>query len=267
MTALTAELRADFDGLGRPRIHTSGPLELRGPLAARKLYYLRNVTAGIFGGDTYSTAIHCAESSSARVGSSSAAKVYSMPHGAATTTVDLIAERGSCLIWGPHSTILHTDSALRQETRVTLHEGARVIIAETLVMGRIAAGQRFDFASYASRFVVQDATGRALYREAYELQPGPDLEAAMGGLAVLTTVYALGAIPDTTMDYVSDALACRQLAGISRLPNDCGIVVKALTASLSGGAAIARECLAILDAEATPAAAPPPRPPATLRTR
>jgi urease accessory protein len=247
MTAvLTGELQAHFGRTGRARIHASGSLELRGPLAARKLYYFRNVTAGVFGGDAYATAIHCGPDAGARVESPSATKVYSMPAGAAHSTVKLCAEPGSRLVWGPHATILHTGSALHQDTRVTLHEGARVLIAETLVMGRIAAGQRFDFSSYESSLVVEDGCGRTRYRESYRLEPGPDLEAAMGGLAALTTVYALG-VPASD-EAVDGLFQDRPLAGWSRLPNGCGIVIKALTSTLSEGAAVARGGLALFEA-------------------
>jgi len=167
--ALSGELEARFDGENRARVHASGPLELRGPLTASKLYYLRNVAAGVFEGDTYRTLLHCAAGAQARFESPSATKVYSMPSRGATTSVELCAEGGSRLVWGPHATILHTGASLRTDTRVTLHVGARVLMAETLVMCRIAAGQRFDFASYGSNLIVQDGRGDVLCREAFSL--------------------------------------------------------------------------------------------------
>jgi urease accessory protein UreH len=257
MRALTGELQARFGPDGRAQVRASGALELRGPLTSSKLHYLRNVTAGIFGGDVYRTSLHCTEASTARVESSSATKVYSMPGACATATADLCAEPGSRLVYGPHATILLTGSALRQLTRVRVHDGATVLLAETLVMGRIASGQRFDFASYESSLTVQDACGETRYREAYHLEPGPDLEAAMGGLAVLTTVHALGA--SAQAEALDDLMAARPFAGWSRLPGDCGIVVKALTDTLSEGATVARDCLALFEAlnpvveESTPA--------------
>ena len=228
-------------------MHTSGALELRGPLAASKLYYLRNVTAGVFAGDAYRSTVHCATGADARVESSSAMKVYSMPEGCADVSVELCAEPGSRLVWGPHATILHTGSALRQTMRVSLHPGATVLMAETLVMGRIAAGQRFDFTAYESDLQIARPGEEPAYREAYRLQPGPDLEAAMGGLGALTCVYALGDY-DVALGEKLDALCtAHSLVGWSALPNGCGVIVKALTASLSQGTAIARQCLALCE--------------------
>jgi urease accessory protein UreH len=209
-------------------------------------YYLRNVTAGVFAGDTYRTALHCDPGASVRVESSSASKVYSMPSGCAAARTELCAEPGSRLVWGPHATILQAGASLRQSTRVTVHEGALVFLAETLVMGRIAAGQCFDFTSYESSFEVVDGTGSLRYREAYSLEPGPDLVSAMGGLGVLTYVYALGAVDAEASERLQALCASRTLAGCSNLPNRAGLVLKALTASLSAGTAVARAALEAL---------------------
>ena len=244
--ALSGELEARFDGENRARVHASGPLELRGPLTASKLYYLRNVAAGVFEGDTYRTLLHCAAGAQARFESPSATKVYSMPSRGATTSVELCAEGGSRLVWGPHATILHTGSSLRTDTRVTLHVGARVLMAETLVMGRIAAGQRFDFASYGSSLIVQDGRGDVLCREAFSLTPGPGLEAAMGGFGVLTCFYALGAFEPWEVERLPALCAVRPLAGLSALPSQSGYVVKALSETMPEGISLARQCLKAL---------------------
>ena len=225
-------------------------MELRGPLKAAQLYYLRNVTAGVFGGDAYCTRVACAPNGRARVESSSATKVYAMPDRHASVAVELKAEADATIVWGPHATILQAGSALRQETRVVLHETARVFMAETLVMGRIASGQRFDFASHDSALVVEDGCGGIQFRESYHLEPGPDLEAAMNRLGVLTTVYGLGVSDDSVADGLDRILVARPLVGWSRLPGGCGLIVKALSASLSEGTAIARDALDVFEVSA-----------------
>jgi urease accessory protein len=260
MTAgVVAELEARFDCASRARVSASGPLELRGPLSPSKLYYIRNVTAGVFAGDSFHTTVHCDPGARALVESPSASKVYSMPSGSATAGVELCAEPGSRLVWGPHATILQAGASLRQETRVIVHAGATVLIAETLVMGRIAAGQRFDFNAYESSFEVSDDDGDLLYTEAYALQPCPDLVSAMGGLGVLTCVYALGAIDPDAHTCLEAVRAPRAHTGCSALPNRCGLVLKALTATLSEGTTIARETLKALHSD-TPPRSPLPLP-------
>lgn len=247
MTAgVVAELEASFGCGSRAHVRVAGPLELRGPLRSPSLYFLRNVTAGIFAGDAYRTQLHCAPGAVAHVESSSASKVYSMPSGCAVARVDIEAEPGSRLTWGPHATILQAGASLRQEMRVALHPGATVVLAETLVMGRIASGQRFDFTNYESSLEVHEPGCSMLYREAYRLDPGPDLESAMGGLGVLTCVYALGAFDAAARNALQALCVTRALTGFSALPNGAGIVVKALTPSLSEGTVVAREVLRVV---------------------
>lgn len=247
MTAvLSAELSARFHADGRPRVHAAGPLELRGPLGASSFYYVRNVTAGVFAGDSYRYALHCEPGAHATIESSSATRVYSMPAGSAEANVDLVAEAGGRLVWGPHATILHTGSALTQSTRITVHPGALVLAAEILVLGRLATGERYDFRSYTACLDVFTTECAPAYREAFSLAPGPELEGAMGGQGVLTCVYALGAVPPDAGDRLEAIAAPQELTGWSALPNGCGVVVKALAPSLSAGTAIARACLDVL---------------------
>jgi urease accessory protein len=246
-TGVVAQLEGSFDCAGRAAVRAAGPLELRGPLRTPGFYYLRNVTTGVFAGDVYRTRLQAAQGARVRVESSSASKVYAMPSGSAVVEVELRADRGSRFVWGPHATILQEGASLRQSTHVMVQPGATVLLAESLVMGRIAAGQQFDFTAYEATFEVVDGCGETLYREAYRLERGADLEAAMGGLGVLTCVYALGEMDAGALGRIEALCSRWPLAGGGALPNRAGVVVKALTRSLSEGTAIAREALAALE--------------------
>lgn len=248
MISLTAQLDAHIGERG-VRVRASGPLELRGPLRRGDdtLYYLRNITAGVFAGDVYRTDVQCAPGASARVESSSATKVYSMPEGEAHAEVSLNLAPRSRLVWGPHATILHTDASLHQRTTVTLAPDALLLMAETLVLGRVAAGECFDFRGYEAELRVEAPAGDLLYREAYDLRPDDNLPETMSGLPALTTVYVLGAAPCDAESSLDVVTARRALAGWSRLPNGCGLIAKHLGVSLSQGQAFAMECLKALE--------------------
>lgn len=250
MSVIDATLSLDFEPGRRARVRGAGPLELRGPLGRPERYYLRNVTAGVFGGDCYTVKAHCAAGAVVRVESSSATKVFRMPNGEAVQHTVLRAEPESQLTWGPHATILHTGAALRQKTRVILASGARVLLAESLVMGRLAAGECFAFRSFRSALEVVDEAGCLLFREAFALRPGLDLVAAMAGRGALTAVYALGVRGcEPELESLTALTAAHSLAGWSPLPNDCGIVAKCLATSLSEGEAFASCVLALLSQE------------------
>jgi urease accessory protein UreH len=243
IATLAGELEATFEAGRGVRTRSCGPLELRGPFAPSGTYYLRNVTAGMFAGDSFRVSVRCSEGARARVESPAAARVYSMPSRCAGYRTELRAESGSVLVWGPHATMLQTASSLRQETIVSVEHGATVVTAETLVMGRIAARERFDFTSYSSRLTVLGGDDAPAYRESFDLTPDSDLEAAMGGYGVLTCVYVLGEGQAWSAEVLDSVCAGESVVGWSELPNAAGFAVKGLSESLSEGVALARRCI------------------------
>jgi len=228
------------------RVSTSTPLELRRPIASRDLFFLRNVTAGVLGGDSYEVSLTCEAGANVRVQPTSATKVYATGGLEAVSRVSLRAESGACLVWGPNTTILHAGSRFRSEVEVT-SAGGVVLIAETLIMGRLAAGEAFAFDSYASSLEVKDKAGLVLFAERTSLSPRASIREAMGGLGALTTVYAIRLKEDQqTAERMNKAKRGCEFAGWSSLPNGAGIVAKALVGSASNGEVFAGACMEAL---------------------
>lgn len=241
---IDARLTARFS-LSGARVNAESPLELRGPFLRDNIcsYYLRNVTAGIFAGDAYQVRATAEAGSTVRIGSTSATKVHAMPGGSACSEIHLEAEAGSSLVWGPHTTILQGGSRLRQGLRVTLHPGARVYLAEVLVLGRLARGENSAFSSFESALVVSDR-GRTLYEERYVLTPGRSLATALAGYGVVVSVYALGVTAPEVRTKLRDAVCGSSArAGVSTLPSDGGLLVRGLTPSLSSGLSLGEAAL------------------------
>ena len=201
-----ARLEAHFTPSGA-RVVTESPLELRGPFYrdAARSYFLRNVTAGIFAGDAYRIDATAEAGSTVRIASSSATKVHAMPSGHASLEVNLLAEPGSTLVWGPHATILQSDSDLRQGLDVSLASGARVLLAEVLVLGRVARGERCAFRRFESELTVSDGC-RMLYEERYVLTPGKPLSEALAGY---------GAVVSICMSWATGTRSCKGACGRS----------------------------------------------------
>jgi urease accessory protein len=247
LSTLSGSLQARFSpgstGATQACVDARAPLELRGPFADGELpgYYLRNTTAGILAGDSHHVEVTAAAGASVRVGASSASKVYA---GASSLDATLKVEPRGMLVWGPHATILHARAAYWQETRVVLAPGGRALLAEVLVLGRLARGERFEFESLESTLVVERPTGEGLYSESYVLTPGPDLVASMAGYGVLASVYALGCdVTGVTSGFEAALVNACGIGGWSALPNGCGAVARLLTDSLSRGSAFTEECL------------------------
>jgi len=236
-------LEARFEADGRLELRTRSPLELRGPFArddGPALYYLRNVTAGIFANDRYEVALVTQPGTRVQVASPSATRAY-IAEAPACVSTRVEALPGSHLVWGPHATILQAGANLIQRTSVVVHEGASLIAAEVLSFGRLASGERLTFSSYESEVTVESAERGLQYEERYLLQPDGALEAALGGHGALVCVYALGydAVPE-----LLSACPGASYAGSSALPNGAGFVVKALVASVSSGLAVCEAVLA-----------------------
>lgn len=242
---LSGGLEACFDATGRVSLRTESPLELRGPFArdsAPRLYYLRNVSAGIFAGDRYDVSLRAQPGASVQVASSSATKVYASPAAPASVSTRIEALPGARIVWGPHAAILQAGASLAQRTNVTLHEGASVVCAEVLSFGRVASGERLRFESNESELVVASADKGPLYEERYVLQPDDALAASLAGYGALVCVYLLGASAMLPED-IDEAMS-RCYAGSSALPNGAGFVVKALVGSVSAGLALCEAVLA-----------------------
>jgi len=243
---LTARLDAVI-GLAAARVSAAAPLELRGPFGRKSApaYFLRNASAGVFAGDVYEVSATAEAGVAAQVASSSAAKVHAMPAGEARTSTRINALAGSSLTWGPHTTILQAGSHLRQETRVRLNAGARVTLAEVLVLGRIAAGESCVFGSFDSSLTVAATCDTPLYEERYAIEPGHMLSSSLGGYGVVVSVYVLGASSGELRGRLADAVRAdgEVYAGVSALPNDAGFAVRGLAASLSKGEALAVTCI------------------------
>jgi urease accessory protein UreH len=247
---LDAALSVAFSGAGA-RISVESPLELRGPIYRDgvRSYYLRNVTAGVFAGDAYRVDVIASAGTEVRIGATSATKVHAMPAGCATSAVVLQAEAGSRFTWGPHATILQADSDFRQSLSIQVEPGSTVYAAEVLVLGRLARGENGAFRRYASGLVIDDGE-TVRFEEHFELTPGAALATAMGGRGGLVSVYALGELGDGTYEQLGELLRDDSFAGVTRLPNGTGLLVRALTESLSAGTALAERVLAVMQRSA-----------------
>lgn len=227
---LTGSLDACFAQRG-VRTRSRAPLELRGPFPGAS-YFLRNTTAGVFGGDAYAAGVTARAGSAVRVAGSSATKVYAGNGRESSLTVRLAVEPGAKLIWGPHATIVQAGASYRQQTALDVAAGGRAVLAEILVLGRLARGERFEFERLESSLDVT-LGGAPVYSEAYCLAPGPDLVASMAGRGVLASVYAVGFDCEDAAAGLECAFADDALAGWSRLPDGAGLVARCLAPGLS----------------------------------
>lgn len=190
---------------------------------------------GILAGDSYELRVAAGARARAAVVGAAATPVYAMPGGEASQRITLCAEPGAALWWQPGPLILYGGAAYSQATTVVLRPGGLVVVAELLVAGRLARGERWQFGRYASLLEVVDGAGELLAAERVLIEPGrrsPAVAGAMGEAGALGTLWLLG----DGFDHEAAARAaagCPGVAGAAVLPGGCGVAVRALGASLA----------------------------------
>ena len=234
--------------LARAPFHVSGTLS-HDPLPTAETVYVQSPTGGVAQGDRHDIAVEVGADAVAHVSTQSSQKILSMARNYAAADVSLSVESRGHLDYVPEPTILHEDSRFYQDLRLELAPDAGAVVGDVVVAGRLARGERFDFERYLSRLRVR-RDGDPLVDDATHLRPAeadPSAAGIMGPFTVLGTLYVL--VPgdeSDALDDLSDRLhaavsgATRTVddsgetdpdaarAGATRLPNDAGIVVRAL---------------------------------------
>ncbi|WP_135366700.1 urease accessory protein UreD [Halosimplex halophilum] len=259
------ELRFAADGAGetnlirdlaRAPFHVSGTLG-HDPLPEAETVYVQSPTGGVAQGDRHDVTVAVGAGAVAHVSTQSSQKVLSMGRNYAAADVALSVGTDGHLDYVPEPTILHEDSRFFQGVDLDLAPDASAVVGDVVVPGRLARGEWFDFERYLSRLRVR-RDGDLLVDDATHLRPAdadPSAAGVMGGFAVLGTLYVLvpaseaGALDDLSDrlhaaatgaatdigdrddpagDGPDDGDADAVRAGATRLPNDAGVVVRAL---------------------------------------
>jgi urease accessory protein len=114
-----------------PRVHGAPP----------EVVFL-NTAGGLTGGDRLSYALTLAPGAAAVATTQTAERAYASAGGRAQVDVTLTLGAGAVLDWLPQETILFDRSALSRRLVADLAEDARLLLAETVVLGRAAMGER-----------------------------------------------------------------------------------------------------------------------------
>jgi urease accessory protein len=130
-------------------------------------------------------------------------KAYRSAGGTADIACTLRVEAGGSLAWLPQETIVYEGSALRRRFEIDLAAGARLLMVEATVFGRLAMGERTQSALFRDRWRVRCA-GRLVHAEDLALGPAlaPTLAgtAATAGAPVVATVLLMDEVAGELRD-------------------------------------------------------------------
>jgi urease accessory protein len=148
-----------------------------------------NTSGGLTGGDRLKFSLALGDGAQAVATTQTAERAYASSAGRAVMDVVLTLGAGARLDWLPQETILFDRSTLARRTRADLGPGARLILSETVVLGRAAMGETVRELEFSDWREVR-RQGRPVLVEplritAATLAAGP---AALDGARALATV-------------------------------------------------------------------------------
>jgi urease accessory protein len=248
-------LARDATGITRPiRTLAQPPIQLSrvrydAPYQPEMAILTLLTLGGVLSGDRNTLLVELAEHACATVVMAAATQVLSMPSGHAEQSLTLRLASGSQCFWLAEPTILFANADFCQNTRIVLVAGARLVLLDVLVPGRLARGEVHRFRRYQATLEAHDATGRLLFAERSLLEPGRHQLATPGMFdphAVVGSLYILGDTIDAERLAATISAAADHDLGATVLPNTSGLLVRVIGTSASAVQTRLRAILALL---------------------
>lgn len=178
--------------------HAKAPLKVQRPFYPEGPQICHSVilhtAGGIVGGDRLSQSFHLEANTHALVTTAAAAKVYRTNGREAHQTINIQVDAGACLEWLPQESIIFNGAVYRQDLRVELAPGSRVLLWEINRFGRSARGEKFLQGQWRSHAEVWQE-GRPLWIDRQMLEGGTamvDGPHGLGGRAIAGTLAWIG---------------------------------------------------------------------------
>jgi urease accessory protein len=219
----------------RAPLHTYRPIHLDANLPEMAFVFVQQFGDGYVDGDRCRIDIDCSPDAAAHVTTQAATNLYRAERNFASQLVDLRAARGAVLEYLPDPVVPFRGSRFFQRTRVTAHPESTVILGELLLPGRVARGEVHAYDLYRSETEARRPDGTLLFADVLRLRPaereGPRSLALLGGSDVVATLYVVTqrAPAVELVELIRQTLAGGGvLAGVSELPNGCGVSARLL---------------------------------------
>lgn len=200
----------------RRHVYEDGPLRIRFPNTeqGRLEAMIVNTAGGIAGGDRHALDIHVEANAGLDVTTAAAEKVYRALDQPAEIAAKLSVADGASLQWLPQETILFDRARLIRRIDVDLAANASFLIAEAVVFGRTAMGERVQQGAFTDRWRIR-RDGRLLFAETVRLDGAiagmlAEPAVAAGGAAIATVLAVPG--DQVMVDRVREQAFCGEAA-------------------------------------------------------
>jgi urease accessory protein len=214
----------------RQRVREEGCLRARfpHPQSASLEAILVNTAGGIAGGDRHDINVVLGAGAHLTIGTAAAEKVYRSLAPDSRISVNFQIGAAASLAWLPQETIVFDGAILSRDIAVDLAESATLVLAEAIVFGRAAMGERVQSGRLFDRWRVRRG-GRLIFAETLTLTGG--IASAMAQPAIA----AGGSAVATVLIVPADEAVVERVRALEPFAGEVGI-------SAWNGFALARFC-------------------------
>lgn len=175
-----------------------------------------NSGGGMTGGDRFSWTVDVGDGAAAMLTTQACEKVYRAQAGEARVAARLTVGAGARLDWLPQETILFDRSALARTIEADVAADGRLLLAESVVLGRRAMGETLTRAAFHDRWRIR-REGRLTFADDLKLGGDIPLLAAspplLGGAGAFATLLLIA--PDANASLNAVRAAIGDLGGAS----------------------------------------------------
>lgn len=193
-----------------PKVHVAAARNEHGAGEAPSEGAIINTGGGMAGGDRLAVMVDAGRSSHVVLSTPSAERIYGSTGLVTEATIALRLEADARLAWLPRETILFSGARLARRLDVEMHHSATLILAETVVFGRLAMGERLGSGLFADSWRIKRER-RLLHAEEArldgEIADLLDRPALGGGARAMATAIMVAPNAEDRLDAARASLA------------------------------------------------------------
>ena len=216
-------------------LFTQRALYLEESLPSMAYIYIISPSGGVLQGDRYRIDIKLAKNAIAHITTQGATRLYRMDKNFATQILNISLDSNCYFEFVPDQIIPYRDSRFYQSVNLNLDDDATLIYSETIVPGRMAMGESFDYDVCYLKTIAKNHYGSLKFVDTALLEPKKNQLKRFGILEefnMLSNMYLL--VPSKYVSILNEKINediikyNKVVARCSILPHDSGIVVRIL---------------------------------------
>jgi len=200
--------------------------------------FILSPSGGVLQGDRYRTDIELKNNAISHITTQGATRIYKMNSNYATQIINLKVGKDCYLEFLPEQLIPYKSSRYYQKTTFTVDDSATLVYSETIVPGRVAMGELFDYDICYLRTLCYNDKNEIKFHDNSILEPKNqtmNILGMFGNRTVLSTMFVVTKKEHTEKLYEKINQLFKDndevVGGASILPNDSGLSVRILSNS------------------------------------